>query len=260
VKKPLIVIGIVIAVLLLLIAAFAYVIKRRTSPGDGRSIAAQTMPAEGICMNIFNGVADLRNITVGNPEEFRDRVFVSVRQLYVRADPAALTGKGTPRLREVRIDVAQALIVRERNGRYNFQVLLDMLPEEKEKEVEKEAAKFRIDRLRVVFDNLVFLDYTARGDKPLFIRFDIDMDKTYSDIDDAEEFRSKVIGDFIANINVGEIRNFELINLVDIARSALNAVPDDTRTRIFGPGKEREPVLEELGSRFGNRIKELTGK
>lgn len=255
-KKTLVVLGIIIAVILAVVLALLFAISRRTGNTSGPPTTI-ALPAPGAGINIFEGSVDLKNIAFLNPAGFAERTFVAVPEVYVAVDTATLTGTGVKRFHEIRIDIAQVTAIRRKDLKYNFEWILHQRKAQKktEEEAKKHKQKIRIDRLHLKFGRIVFMDYTVRGDKPLMIRFDVNMDETYTGIDDLEKLGKKVSKKFIDKITVGDIQNFELKDLPDIARSALAAIPDETKDRVFGRGKDRNRVLKELGQRLTNKIK-----
>jgi hypothetical protein len=255
-KKVLVVLGILILVVLIVILAFLYVIRSRTTPGSNAPVA-YTMPPTGASINIFDGVLDQKNVSLANPADFEDKVFVSLPELYVSVDTGTLTKAGVKHFREVRVNVAYVNAVRRKDGKYNFEWILHQKKAQKKAEetAKKQKTKVRIDRLHVKFGNIIFKDYTVRGGKPLVIRFDVNMNETYTNIEDLEQLAKKVSKTFLDKIDIGDIRNFEIKDLPDISRSALAAVPDQTKDEVFGPGKNRDRVLKELSKRFMNKIK-----
>jgi uncharacterized protein involved in outer membrane biogenesis len=252
-KKTLVVLGSIIVVVLVVILVILFIIQKRTAP-RGNEPPSLAMPVTGMSIDMFEGTVDLRNITLLNPADFAERTFVSIPEIYVDVDTGTLSSQKLKHFREIRLSVANVILIRRKDGKYNFEWLLH------QRKAQRQAAKkskmaIKIDRLKLTFGHVIFTDYTVRGDKPLFIRFDINMDKTYSNITSPEDLGKQVSKTIMDSIAVGEIRNFEIKDLPDIARSALEAIPDETKDRIFGPGKDRNKVLKELGHRFMNKIK-----
>lgn len=255
-KRLLAVLGVIIVVILAGILVLLFMIRSRTAPKGGEPPAV-SLPVTGATINIFDGDLDLKNFTLTNPSGFEGRTFISIPEIYVSIDTGTIAGPQVKHVREARINIAEITAIRRKDRKYNFEWILHQ--KKVQAKVSEKAAqnklRYRIDKLRFTFGHVIFLDYTVRGDKPFFVRFDIDLDKTYTGISDLEALGKSVSKDILDKVSIGDIRNFEVKDLPDISRSALAAIPDDTKDRIFGTGKDRDRVIKELSHRFANKVK-----
>jgi hypothetical protein len=262
-KKTLVVIAFIIIILLILLVGALFLFRSRTT-GPKKAAATERligMPAAGLVINPFQGSVDLKNISLENPDGFSDRVFASLPELFVDLDTKSIKAP-VKHFREIRLHLLNVALVRRKDGIYNFESILHKKKTQREAEEKAKEKKtsIRIDRLKLRIGHIIFLDYTVRGGKPLVIRFDVNMDETYTNVSDLEDLGKKVSKKFMDKITIGNIQNFEVKDLPDIARSALDAIPDETKDRIFGHGKDRNRVLKELGGRFSNKIKDIGKK
>lgn len=187
-KKTLVVLAFILVVFLILLLGTMYLFKSRASPQKAATTEKLiTMPVTGLAINPFQGTIDLKNVALLNPDGFSDRVFASVPELYVDLDMATITSP-KKHFREIRLHLESMVIVRRKDGLYNFELLLERRAVRKkaEKKAKEKKTTLRIDRLRLQVGHFTFLDYTVRGDKPLIIRFDVALDKTYTNINDLE--------------------------------------------------------------------------
>lgn len=262
-KRTLVVIAFIIFVLLVLLFGIMSLLRSRTTGPKKEAVTEQLigMPAAGLVIDPSQGSIDLKNISLVNPDGFSDRVFASLPELFIAFDTKSLKSP-VKHFREIRLHLLNVVLVRRKDGVYNFESVLHKKKTQREAEEKAKEKKLsvRIDRLRLRIGHIIFLDYTVRGGKPLVIRFDINMDETYTNVSDLEDLGKKVSKKFMDKITIGNIQNFEVKDLPDIARSALDAVPDETKDRIFGRGKDRNRVLKELGGRFSSKIKDIGKK
>ncbi|MCX5679857.1 MAG: AsmA family protein [Candidatus Omnitrophica bacterium] len=133
----------------------------------------------GFNAGILRSTVKIRGLKLHNPKGFKDPVMVDIPEIYVDYDLPAIFG-GTIHLREARINLAEFLVVKNKDGRLNLDSLKAITAQKQGKPAQDKSGKpmkMRIDLLKLKIGKVVYKDYSSG--EALFVReFNIGMDDT----------------------------------------------------------------------------------
>jgi hypothetical protein len=175
----------------------------------------------------------LKNITVKNPKEFSDRQMIDMPQIYIDFDPAALF-KGVAHFQEVRLDLKEVVVVKNRDGKVNIDAVK---PTEDEKKKQKEevarkketkpkekqkAPKLQIDKLYLSIGRVLYKDYSGGGE-PKIQTFDVNIkERLYTNIQNPSGVVSLIMLEVLTNTTLSRLVNLDPSIFRDGALGALS--------------------------------------
>ncbi len=155
------------------------------------------MQVESLSVNPFSGRMRLRGLLLKNPEGYREKEFVQVREIFVDAELFSLLSDRLV-VDEAVVDVAKVVLVKDKNGKSNFSLLEDRIagrsggekggaPSASSAELKAGSGStappkqtFLIRQLRVRFDKLVTVDES--GSKPTVRELSLNFNQGYQNV------------------------------------------------------------------------------
>jgi len=178
-------------------------------------------------VGMLRPVVHIRGLTVYNPRQFPDRVMVDMPEIYVNYDLGAILRQEI-HLREVRLDLREFVVVKNRNGELNLNSLKVVKTQKEAKRgggVPKEAGapKIRIDDLRLKIGKAVYKDYSA-GPAPSVKEFNINIDERYTNITNPYSLVSLIVVKALKNTTISGLTNFDINGLTNTISDTLSKV------------------------------------
>ncbi|MFA5192656.1 MAG: hypothetical protein WC740_18260 [Verrucomicrobiia bacterium] len=128
----------------------------------------------------------VRDLSLRNPSEFKEPVFVEMPELTVDYDAGSLLSE-TPRLKSLVIDIKRIVIVKTKDGQSNVMKLKGSLgPSSNGKK-----GHYRVDTLRLKVSSVELKDYSMGN--PLERTMPISIDETYQNISDSTDINRLVL-------------------------------------------------------------------
>jgi len=166
-------------------------------------------------IGIVKTLVGIKSLKLYNPEGFQDRVMLDMPEVFVDYDlPAAL--KGTVHLNEVRIDLKEFIVVKNKEGKLNLDSLKVVKaqkegkdPEEKEK---GKAPDIKIDLLKLKIGMVIYKDYSS-GSKPTVRKFNVNINETHENITNPYALVSLIVVKALARTAIANLTNFDLNGL-----------------------------------------------
>ncbi|MFY9402766.1 MAG: AsmA family protein [Candidatus Omnitrophota bacterium] len=137
-------------------------------------------------IGIFRSKINIAGLRLYNPKGFEDKVMLDIPNIYIDYNlPAILKGKVY--LQEVRFNLKEFTVVKNKEGRVNLNYLKPK-KEQKEKKAkedkpkkEKKPLDIKIDNLEVRVDKLVYKDYTKKA-APSIKEFNVNLYEKHTNI------------------------------------------------------------------------------
>jgi len=179
--------------------------------------SAAHVPARIGSVNLSFITASIRikNFKLSNPSGFPEKIMVDIPQIFIDFDPGALF-KGRAHFEEVRLDMKQLTVIKNKEGKVNVEVVK---PSDKEKKQSHEKAKaasggkapkLHIDKLVLSIGQVVYKDYSAGGE-PQIQSFDINIkDREFNNIDNPSQVVSLVMFEALAKTSLSRLASLDI--------------------------------------------------
>ena len=205
--------GVLITVLVLSFAKDA-VIKASVEKG-AELVTGLQLKMGSLNVGAVKTIVGIRDITLFNPSGFPDRIMLSMPEIYVDYDLPAVF-KGKVHLEDMRIDLKEFTIVKNKNGELNLDSLKVVQaekegrkPQEKEKQ---RLPEMQIDKLELKIGKVVYKDY-SQGEAPSVKEFNVNLSERYEDIKDPYSLVSLIVVKTLMNTTIARLTEFDLNGL-----------------------------------------------
>lgn len=212
-KKPIVVAVVVIAVLLAVSVVKDVAIKTAVEKG-AEFVTGLRLTTSGFNVGILRSIVSIKNLKLYNPKGFVDPVMVDMPEVYVDYDLPAIFG-GTMHLREARINLAEFMVVKNKDGKLNLDSLKAITAQKQGKAAQDQSGKpmkMKIDLLKLKIGKAVYKDYSAGG-APSVKEFNIGIDDTYTNIDNPNTLVSLIVVKALTGTAIGSLANFDVGSL-----------------------------------------------
>ena len=197
---------------------------------------------EECSVSILNTDARIKNLTIFNPKEFKDKLMIDIAEIYIDFDTYALL-KGKPYLRDLRINVDEIAIFKNKEGKLN----LESLAVVKASEQEKNAAEIsgvaipaiRIDSFELKVKKVSYKDY-SQALLPMIIEKDINVNERFENIENLSLVVRLIL---VEAIKKAAIEQLLTINLQVLSRP-INGIINSVRNISKGAAK----IIQKTGN------------
>lgn len=169
----------------------------------------------GVNLSFLSASIRLKDINVHNPSGFKDRWMAQIPQVFIDFEPGELF-QGRAHFKEVRLDLKEMTVVRNKDGRLNVDSVKPTTEQKKEaKQKAKPASgqkppKLMIDKLSLSIGRVVYKDYSAGGE-PQIQTFDINIkDREYTNIDDPSAVVSLLMFEALTRTSLSSLANLDV--------------------------------------------------
>jgi len=203
-------------------------------------------------VGILKPAVKIDGLKLFNPEGYNDKILIDMPEIFINYDPASFF-KGEVHLTEMRINLKEFVVVKNREGKVNLDAL-KMIEDNGNKKVPKEKNKsvpgLRIDILKLKADKAYYKDYSG-GAAPVVKEFDININETYRNIEDLSALVSLLVVQTLAKTTITGMANLEINKL----KSNLKNVIMDP-SKIFSGEKisGMKEILKDVTSSFGESL------
>lgn len=215
-------------------------------------------------IGLFRQVVSIKNLTINNPRSFKDKVLARLPEVYIQADLGALFN-GKVHLRNVRIDLAELVVVRNSSGDVNLRSLaaVKSSPQSAEKTAAQadERAKgnlppFLIDTLSLKVGKVIYKDLGGGG-APAIAEYNIGIDETFRDVSDPDQLISIIVVRALMYTPVSGLAGFDLGSLQNSV-SGMMAIPN----AIYGQdgSASAQQAVESAAKTINNLLGAFGGK
>lgn len=170
----------------------------------------------------FKGKIAIRNLRVKNPAGFKGSTMLNAPLLAIDCVPGSLLS-GKPHFEEIRIDLSELVVVRNKEGKLNVNVVKPKQaggPSAKPGQ-QKPAPQVRIDRLYLSIGKVVFEDYSAGG-KPSVQTFEVGIkDREFRNIESPAAVVSLLMVEALTRTTLNKIVDLDIQELRGVAQDAL---------------------------------------
>ena len=166
-------------------------------------------------VGFLSSTIDIKKLRVYNPSGFPDKLMIDVPQIYIAFDPPALF-KGQAHFKEVKLDLKEMTVVRNKDGKLNVDAVKPSSEEKKESkekakpEPGKKAPKLMIDKLSLSIGRVTYKDYSAGGE-PTVQTFDVNIqNREFTYIDNPTTVVSLLMFEALTRTTLSSLANLDV--------------------------------------------------
>ena len=232
-KKFLLWLGVGLLVLVMALTLGRNVIARISVEVGAKKITGFTLKIGSVDLGLFSGKVDVRNLTLMNPPEFQEKMFVDMPQLYVDYRLGSMFS-GAPHINDMLINIKQLVVVKNDKGDSNAMKLKVVVSSGG-----SSSTKYRVDKLRIHVGTVTIKDY-SKG-KPSERNVTLNVDATYKDITDSTDITRLVLLTVMSQVRLPDIG----IKMDDLKKN-LGSVTDSAGKTLQGASQEVEKTTKGL--------------
>jgi uncharacterized protein involved in outer membrane biogenesis len=232
----------------------------------GKNLIAKTAVKSGIKAmtglqmdigNIEVGIANtqigINDIKLHNPSEFSDRLMVHLPEIYINYALDAFF-KGRVHLEEVRIDLRELTVIKDKDGRLN----LNALKVAKKETGKEKKTDLRIDMLDLRIGGVVYKDYSL-GSDPKPVTYNVNLHEKFHNITDLDEMGKLILVKALIKTNIARLANFDIDFLQSGISETLKKASDLGRP-VKKAGEKATEAVEGITEDIRKQLKLPFGK
>jgi len=211
--KKLITAAVIVIALLAAVSVVKDVAIKTAVEKGAEMVTGLRLTMSGFSAGILSSTVSIRGLRLHNPKGFTDPVMVDMPEIYVAYHLPAVLG-GTIHLKEARIDLAEFMVIRNKDGVLNLDSLKSLTAQKQGRTVQDKSGKpmkMRIDLLRLKIGKAVYKDYS--GAAPSVKEFSINIDDTYTNIDNPNTLVSLIVVRALSGTAIAGLANFDVGSL-----------------------------------------------
>lgn len=269
-------IGIILVVFIAVLVVGKNLIAKGLIETGVKFVTGLDLKMKGIDLGIANGYVGIQEMKLFNPKGYEDKIMVDMPEIYVAYDLPAIM-KGNIHLPELRINLEEFVIVKNRDGSMNLDAITGLAKakegEPKAKPAEKaEAPKIQLDSFKLHLGRVIYKDYSKA--KPVTREFNIKLTEEYRNIKDPNALIGLIVMKIMMNTPIAALSNFEMGNLQNTvsdtlassrkiaegAVTAASATLADVSKGTVSLVKDAPGNLKQTSELLGEASKDLTGE
>lgn len=257
-KKILKLLGLLVVILLIVLLIGKNFIAKTAVTSGVKAVTGLEMDIDSMDVGILNTLVGINGMKLYNPPEFSDRVMIDIPEIYVDYDLSAFI-KGTAHLEEVRINLKELTVVKDKEGRLNINSLKVAKKGEKpEKPGERKETEIKIDLLDLKIGKVIYKDY-SRGSEPKILEYNLNLHEKYYNITDLNEMGKLILVKALMNTNIANLTNFALNSLQSEVSDILKKATEAGKA-LQEIDKKAVDILEETTQDIKDKLKLPFGK
>ena len=253
---------VVFLIIVVLVLARNVVIKSAVSAGV-KAVTGLTLEIERLNIGFPKTLIDIGGLKLNNPSGFKDRVMVSVPEVYVDYSLGAFLKKKI-NLSEVRLNIEEFLVVRNEDGKLNLDALKPVQSAKKEKDttVKKEKGdlpQISIDKLSLKIGKVVYKDYSQKG-TPKQREFKVNINEEYRNIKDPQELVRLIVAKALMNTTIASLTNFDLGAVTDNVGEKIDKAKSSATEalgKVKGLSEETKDKAQEAMEKASEGLKKM---
>ncbi len=162
-------------------------------------------------VELGNAKIELRDLKIQNPRSFPEKMMLHAPEIAIDFDLKAFWS-GKTHFEEVRIDLDELIVIRNREGQLNVDALRprDSSKANPERSTGSKLPKFLIDKLVLTVGKVIYKDYSLGGD-PVVQEFNIGIqNREYRNIDNPQSLVSLIMFETLTRTTLSSLVNLDL--------------------------------------------------
>jgi len=228
-KKLLWIVPTVLVLLLVVLFLSRNVIARVSVEYGAKKVTGFPLKIGSVDVGLFSGKVDVRDLTLMNPPEFQEKMFVDMPELYVDYRLGSMLS-GAPHINDMLINIKQLVIVKTDKGDSNAMKLKGVVSSGGGS---KSSTKYQVDQLRIQVGTVTIKDYSRT--KPTERTLTLNLQRTYKNISDSTDITRLVLLSIAGSVPLPDIGikpedlKKDLGNVTDAAGATLKGVTEQTK-------------------------------
>jgi len=149
-------------------------------------------------VRLFSSKLDVRDLTLMNPPEYQEKMFVDMPELYIDYRLRSMLS-GAPHINDMLINIKQLVIVKTAKGDSNAMKLKGVVSGGDS----KSSAKYQVDQLRIQVGTVTIKDYSHA--KPIERTLTLNLHRTYNNISDSTDITRLVLLSIAGSVPLPDI-------------------------------------------------------
>ncbi len=241
--KKLINLAIIVCVVLLVLSIAKNSIVKASMTTICKAATGLDLNIKSLNVGIMNTLVTVKGMQMQNPKTFVDRVMFDLPEIHIDYDLSDII-KGDIHLEEVRLNLAEFVIIKNADGELNLNALKPAGSDDKASEktttdtkTAESGAKssklpaVRIDSLSLKIGKVIYKDYT-KGSKPSIKEFNVNINETHKNITNIEVLIPLLVTKALMNTTIASLANFNPVQIlsdfdlggVDLDKLGLNSL------------------------------------
>jgi uncharacterized protein involved in outer membrane biogenesis len=211
-KKLLIFLTVVALIVVGLSVAKNIIAKTAVSAGV-KAMTGLKLSMDSMNVGIIRTLVGITGLKLHNPAGFPGKLMMDMPEIYVDYDLGAFLKKEV-HLEEVRLDLKEFVVVKNRDGKLNLDAL-KVVKDKKSGTAPKAATTgaampgFAIDVLELKIGRVIYKDY-SQGTPPKVQSFNVNINERYENITNPYTFASLIIFKALMKTSIARLANFDL--------------------------------------------------
>lgn len=221
--KKLITIAVTVIAVLVAVGIVKDVAIKTAVEKGAEMVTGLRLSMSGFNAGILRSVVSIRGLKLHNPKGFTDPVMINMPEIYVAYDLPAILG-GVIHLKEARINLAEFVVVKSKDGRLNLDSLKAVTAQKQGKPAQDKSGKpmkMKIDLLKLKIGKAIYKDYS--GATPSVKEFNINIDDTYTNIDNPNTLVSLIVVKALSGTAIASLANFDVGSLSNSVSGSLDS-------------------------------------
>lgn len=192
-------------------------VAKRAIVGGVKAMTGLTLEVGSMDVGIVKTAIGLRNLRLRNPAGFPDRYLLELPELYVHYDLGAFF-KHRMHLEEVRLDLKQVTIVKDREGRLNLDSLKVVqeataskgsAPRPAAEPTKQKVSTIQIDRFHLKVGKVVYKQYSGAAE-PSVQEFAVNLDERYEHITNPQALAALILSRVLMQTTIAKLAGFDV--------------------------------------------------
>lgn len=265
-EKMLAVVAALLIMLLILSFAKDVIIKVSVEKAMG-IVTGLRLDMQSFRIGIADSVVRIKHLRLFNPRGCPDKVMLDMPEIFVDYNLPAML-KGRTHLEEVRINMKEFVVVKNKDGGLNLDSLKILQAQKKGKrpKEKKKAPQLQIDSLELKVGRVIYKDY-SKGTPPLVREYDINLNERYKNVSDPYSLASLIVVSTLIKTNIPRLTDFNLNDLeraISGTLAAAEKVAAKTTVKaekaIRETTQKAQEAVEETAQTLKNTTEELKQK
>ncbi|MFH1063275.1 MAG: hypothetical protein V1747_10400 [Candidatus Omnitrophota bacterium] len=243
---------VLLLVLIIVIAVGKNMIAKAAVTTGVKVVTGLNMQMESMNIGVVNTLLGIKGLVLYNPPNFEDKVMMDLPEIYVDYDLGAFL-KHKVHLIEVRLDLKEFMVVKNKAGVLNLDSLTAVQTAKKTETAQKAAPKtkpaekpqIQIDLMKLKIGKVIYKDY-SKGAEPSIKEFDVNIDEKYENITDPETVVRIIVVKALADKTLSSLTNFKLGPLSDSLQGTVKGIAGDALNLGKGTGDAVKSTKEKL--------------
>lgn len=211
---------IVVAIIALLLVAKNLIAKAAVE-GGVKAVTGLPLKMDKLDISLTKSYIAIEKLDLQNPKGFPERTMLNMPEIYIDYHLGDIIG-GNIHLEEVRIDMAEFVVVKNTDGTLNLDTLKALqgdkkegAPKEEKPKEKGEAPQIQLDVLKLKLGQVVYKDYSKGGNEPAVKTFKMDIQEEYTNITDPNNLVRLIVLKVMMGTPLAALTNFDLGPLQD---------------------------------------------